>query len=407
MLNTYKVLTVTYKSSNVNKIGDFVLKYDEPSQLQHALQALKERFQCEELFYLSTCNRVLYLFKTTDVLSPTFQYHFFRHINPDIKAETIRESVLAYEGETALSHLCAVASSVDSMVIGEREILRQLRTAYNQCYQWGLTGDDIRIAMELAVRTAKDVYSNTKIGEKPVSIASLAALQLRNSTLPKNARILVIGAGQTNMLIGKFLLKYHYTNVKIFNRTLDKATKLAKQLDGAAYRLKDLATYEKGFDAIIICTGATKPILTPELYAQLLQGDQQQKLVIDIAIPNNTDKSILKTHDVKYIEVETLRHVAKENLAFRQTEVHRAKKIVGAHLTEFPQIYQSRQLEKAMKTVPDAIKAVKSNALNNVFKSEVEALDDNSRELLERVMSYMEKKCIGIPMQAARRAMQE
>jgi glutamyl-tRNA reductase len=381
------------------------MKYDDPSELQQKLHELKERFQLQELFYLSTCNRVLYFFKSTDQLSATFQYHFFRHINASVTAERISESVIAHEGEAALSHLCHVAASVDSMVIGEREILRQLRTSYDQCQQWGLTGDDLRIAMELAVRTAKDVYSNTKIGEKSISIASLAALQLRNSGLSKDARILMIGAGQTNMLISKFLIKYGYTNVDVFNRTLEKATYLATQLGGDAYRLTDLATYDKGFDAIIICTGATKPVLTDELYTQLLQGDTSRKLVIDIAIPNNTDKRIVDEHEVKYIEVESLRHHAKENLAFRKAEVHRATAIVDQHLIEFPQIYQSRQLEKAMKTVPDAIKAVKNMALNDVFKSEVEALDEDSRELLERVISYMEKKCIGIPMRAARKAM--
>ncbi|MEL6945337.1 MAG: glutamyl-tRNA reductase, partial [Bacteroidota bacterium] len=103
-------------------------------------------------------------------------------------------------------------------------------------------------------------------------------------------------------------------------------------------------------------------------------------------------------------EVENLRALAKENLAFRQAEVHKAKQILQRHLDEFPMIYQQRKIARAMKTVPDAIKEVKSHALNNVFKHEVASLDEDTRELLERVLTYMEKKCIGIPMKAAKEA---
>lgn len=403
MLDTYKILTVTHRSSNVNKIGDFVFKYDKESELKESLQLLKSRFQLDELLYLATCNRVMYFFKTDQLINADFQYHFFHHINETIQAKSIEKTVLLYEGEAALQHFCSVSASIDSMVIGEREILRQLRLAYDQCCDWNLTGDDIRIAMQLAIKTAKDVYSNTRIGEKPVSVASLAAQQLRQSSFPTDARILLIGAGQTNMLISKFLLKYKYSNVTVFNRTLGKAEHLAKQLNGRAFTLKALPTYMDGFDVIIICTGATKAILTTELYAQLLQGETSPKMVIDIAIPNNTDKAILDQFDLKYVEVETIRSLAKENLAFRKTEVHKAEHILTNHLDEFPRLYQNRQLEKAMREVPEAIKAVKSHAINNVFKSEMEALDEDSRALLERMMTYMEKKCIGIPMKAARK----
>jgi len=407
MLNTYKILTITHRTTSIDKIGNFVLKYDDPELLQTHLSDIKQEFQLEELMYLSTCNRVMYFFKSNTLVDPQFQYRFFRKINQNLDAHQIAQSVKAYEGEKALNHFCSVAASTDSMVIGEREILRQLRTSYEQCKNWGLTGDDLRIAMNLAIQSSKDVYSNTRIGEKPISIASLAALRLRNSNLSNDARILLIGAGQTNMLIAKFLKKYEYTNVVVFNRTLAKAEKLAKMLGGQAHLLSKLPEYKEGFDGIIVCTGSTKPIITGELYKKLLVGSKKQKLVIDLSIPNNVDKRMLKDFDVEYIEVETLRILAKENLAFRHAEVHKAKQILQHHLEEFPMIYQQRKIALAMKEVPQAIKEVKSHALNNVFKQEVDSLDANTRELLERVLTYMEKKCIGIPMKAAKEAILE
>ncbi|MEN0051084.1 MAG: glutamyl-tRNA reductase [Bacteroidota bacterium] len=407
MLNSYKILTITHRSTSVDKIGNFVLKCDDPELLKTHLSGIKQEFQLEELMYLSTCNRVMYFFKTNATIDPQFQYHFFRKVNPNLDAPQIAKAVKVYEGEQALDHFCSVAASTDSMVIGEREILRQLRTSYEQCKEWELTGDDLRIAMDLAIQASKDVYSNTRIGEKPISIASLAALRLRNSSLSKDARILLIGAGQTNMLIAKFLKKYEYNNVVVFNRTLTKAEKLAETLGGQAQSLSKLSEYQEGFDGLIICTGSTKPIITKELYTKLLSGSKDRKLVIDLSIPNNVDKKMLKDFDVEYVEVETLRILAKENLAFRHAEVHKAKQILQRHLEEFPVIYQQRKITRAMKNVPEAIKEVKSHALNNVFKHEVASLDEDTRELLERMLTYMEKKCIGIPMKAAKEAILE
>ncbi|MEM9990162.1 MAG: glutamyl-tRNA reductase, partial [Bacteroidota bacterium] len=246
------------------------------------------------------------------------------------------------------------------------------------------------------------VYSNTRIGEKPVSIVSLAIQQLRAAKLPKDARILLVGAGQTNALVGKFLKKYQYTNITVFNRTLERAEQLAEQIGGKSYRLSELNRYDEGFDCLVVCTGATKAIITPDIYAHLLQSCTASKLVIDLSIPNNVHKDTVQQHNMQYVEIENLRQCAKKNLAFRAEEVQRAKLLVDSALQEFPKLYHQRQITRAMRAVPAEIKAVKAHALNNVFKKEVEELDDNTRLLLERMLNYMEKKCISIPMKAAK-----
>ncbi|MEL6944095.1 MAG: glutamyl-tRNA reductase, partial [Bacteroidota bacterium] len=109
MLNTYKILTITHRTTSVDKIGNFVLKYDHPELLQDHLTHLRQEFGLEELMYLSTCNRVMYFFKSSASIDPQFQYRFFRKINQNLDAPEIAESVKSYEGEQALSHYCSVA----------------------------------------------------------------------------------------------------------------------------------------------------------------------------------------------------------------------------------------------------------------------------------------------------------
>lgn len=407
MLERLKILTVTHKRTNLNEIGDYVLKTDSKEELCQRLQKLKFQLRLNELLYLSTCNRIMYCFVTDHAVDAAYASHFFQKINPELsleQLETIDEKVQILEGEEALAHLFDVAASIDSLVIGERQILRQLREAYDQCHEWGLTGDFIRLLIQQSIQSAKEVYAKTRIGEKPVSIVSLAIQQLMRTHLPKSARILLVGAGQTNNLVAKFLVKHGFNQVTVFNRTLEKAQEVAGLLNGNAHVLSALDEYKGGFDAMVVCTGATEAIITPDLYRKVLNGETSNKIVIDLAIPNNVDRAVVAQFPVHYIEIEGLRNLAKENLAFREQEIVRAHQLIHQHLAEFPGLLKQRQLELALREVPTAIKDVKRKALEEVFRKEVEVLDDNTRDLVDRMLTYMEKKCIGIPMKAAREA---
>lgn len=406
MLNNFKIITITHKNVSLQTLSKFIVPSTDEAELQLKLNNLKEHFGIEELMYLATCNRVMYFFYAAETnVNEAFVGEFLSHANPQFQTDLVDDfskRITLLEGHDALSHLLEVGSSIDSLVIGEREILRQLRTAFDQCLAWNMTGDHIRLAMQLAVETAKKVYSDTRIGEKPVSVVSLAIQKLLGSNFPKSGKLLLIGAGQTNLLVAKFLKKYEYKNVTVFNRSIERANSLANMLNGNAFLLEDLKTYQEGFDGIIICTGSDKALLDDELYAALLQDDQGEKLIIDLAIPNNVEPSVAQNFNVNYIEIEDLRSLAKENLSFRQKEISSAQEIIAANLAKFQKTHQQRQITKAMRHVPQKIKAVKAHAMNEVFKKDVEELDENAREVLERVLSYMEKRCISIPMEAAK-----
>lgn len=405
MQEHFKILTITHRRTDLKEIGNYVIQTDTNLDLQASLEAIKQQFGLEELLYLATCNRVLFFFYTDQEIDQAFVNHFFKAVNPSISEKHLNQlDTILYqlEGQEAITHLFEVASSIDSLVVGEREILRQLREAYQQCSDWGLTGDHIRLLFQHLVVAAKEVYAKTSIGEKPVSVVSLAIQKLLKSGLQKDARILLIGAGQTNSLVAKFLLKYQYTNVVVFNRTLEKAQKVATYLGGTAFSLEDLKQYRSGFDGIIICTGATKALLDVELYQQIVQNDTTQKLIIDLAIPNNVATEVVQQFPVDYIEIDDLRLLAKENLSYREQEVGKARQFLASHIADFPSQLRQRQIELAMRAIPQEIKAVKVKAMNEVFKKELDTLDEETVELLDRMLSYMEKKCIGIPMKAAK-----
>lgn len=407
MLDQYKILTVTYRQINLKDISAFQVHSDSHVGLEVRLEELKEQFHLEELMYIATCNRIMYFMRTERTLDDAFILEFFRHLNPllsDELLEQLPELVMRYQGLTAIQHFLEVAASIDSLVVGERQILGQLRTAYDECKDWGLIGDSLRLAMDYAVNTAKTIYAQTRIGDKPVSIASLAIHKLLRANLEKDSRILMIGAGQTNELVAKFLEKHDYHNITVFNRTLSKAENVAEIVNGTAQPLTTLPGYQDGFDCIVICTGAKQPVLTSSLYRQLLNGDKSKKIIIDLAIPHNTHPDVIQQFDVEYIEIEGLRSLAKENMAFREQEVKKARVMLQEKLEAFPTHYQQRQLEIAMSRVPNEIKLVRQKAVDEVFAKEMDSLDETTKALINEMMGYMEKKCIGIPMKAAREA---
>lgn len=407
MLEQLKILTLTHKRTNLKQIGQYVVKANDEAALQTALHDLKSRFGLTELLYLATCNRVMFLMVNDEPLEDSFVRRFFSHINPSLDENSLANlshQVQAFAGMAAVEHLYEVAASMDSLVVGERQILGQLRDAYDQCLTWGLTGDGLRLLFQNAVLAAKAIYAQTRIGDKPVSVASLAIQQLLRHHLPHDARIVIIGAGQTNALVAKFLAKHHFNQVTVFNRTIEKAQTVANIVGGKALPLSALPSFSEGFDALIVCTGAAEPVVTPQVYQQLLAGDTQNKMVVDLSVPHNVAAEVVEQFPIQYIEIEGLRHLAQDNLAFRERELEKAKTLLASHLAAFPEIWRQRQVELAMRRVPEEIKAVKEKALNEVFRKEVDELDEHAREVLVRMLSYMEKKCIGIPMRAAREA---
>jgi len=406
MLDNYKILTITHHNLNVDEIGNFVVHHEGNEDLKVKLNLLKEQAHLQELIYLSTCNRVSFICYSNEEFDLDYIKGFFKIVNPELdedKLKMISKFVDVYHGSKAVSHIYEVASSMDSLVVGEREIFRQFREAYQKSLEFGLVGDNLRMLENSTVKAAKEVYDKTRIGEKPLSIVSLAVKSLLETGISKDARLLIVGAGETNTLFAKFLKKYDFTNVSIFNRSLDNAAHLVELLNGKAYHLSELSSFDQGFDAMIVCTASTEPIVDSTIYRNLVRKESDSKIVIDLSVPNNVDSAVVEGFDMKYIDIEQLRHLSTENLEFRKTEVHAAKSLLKNQLLNFNNQFQQRQLEKALNVVPKEIKEIKERAIHKVYKKQIDLLDDNAQALIEEMMNYMEKKCISVPMRAAKK----
>lgn len=393
-----KVIAFTHKQIELKELGKLVICQEN---LTEKLHEVKARFNIDEIFYLATCNRVEFVLSTPQKVDKQFAHQFIDALEIGLCTHamgTFLDAASIYEEHAAMEHLLRTSCSLESLIVGEKEILAQLRKAYDKGREAGLTGDKLRLIMECVVKTAKEVYTHTNISKNPISVVSLAYRKLKDLKLCANARILIIGAGETNRNISKYLQKHKFSNFSVFNRTLSKAQQLAGDLGGEAFELEDLKNYKKGFDVIITCTSAVEPIITPEIYTSLLSGETDRKTIVDLAIPNDTAAEVLEQFEVNFIEVHSLNEVAKKNLQERYHELTHAEAIIDQNINDFLVMLKQRKIELAMRQVPEKIKEIRHNAVNTVFADEVQSLDKESREILEKVMNYMEKKYISVPM---------
>lgn len=398
----FNVVAFTHNSIGLDEIGKFHVETDA---VVARMQKLKQEMNLSEIMYLSTCNRVEFIFVAEEEVDGDFLALFLKAFNADWDHHRIQgylEKAKSWNGINAVNHLIEVASSVDSMVIGEREIITQVRNAYEFARVNQLSGDVIRVVIRQTIETAKKVYTETTIATKPVSVVSLAYHSLNQKDLELNARIVVVGAGMTNTNMCRFLKKHGFRNYTIYNRSLDKAEILARFTGGQAKPLTELAAHTGGFDVLVTCTGSQDHLISPEIYQHLVGGETGKKIVIDLAIPSDLDPVLTKTYAIDHISVEFLKTIADSNLKERKKELIKVRQIIYEAVEEFKEIFRMRQVELKMRSIPERVKEIRSTAVNQVFSKELSQLDPGSKEVLEKILDYMEKKYVSVPMLMAK-----
>ena len=402
VLKDFKVIAFTHRKTQLDQVGRYHI---EPELRKSRLDKLKIEANLAELLYLSTCNRVEFILLTEEELNPPYLFTFFKAFAPHWNTDEIQlaiEQSQVLSGDEAIRHVFHVAASLDSLVVGEREIITQVRSAFESSVKDKLCGDSIRLLIRKVIESSKEVFTATPIARNPVSVVSLAYRQLRDLHIKKDARFVIVGAGQTNSNLCKYLYKHGFRNFAVFNRSFENAELLAQIIGGVPFPLSSLSSYDKGFDVLVTCTSSSDYIIDAPLYKHILRSENDSKVVIDLAIPYDVDPRIYKEFEVRPILVESLKQLADENRAFRLTALVQCEEIIDKHFDEFRSMFRERLVERAMKDIPLKVKEIRNHATNHVFARELEGMDDASRQVLEKMLTYFEKKYISVPMKMAK-----
>lgn len=401
-MKSFKVISFNHRNFPLEKLALLHLNEEAQSVI---LGKIKTTLDLDELLHLSTCNRVEFFICSSNEADNNLTKSLIRFLNPNLDDQSVREyinSAEIFSGDEAIQHVFELASSLKSLVVGEREIITQVRKAFEFCNKLHITGDFIRLLVKQTIETAKDVFTHTEIARNPVSVVSLAYRQLRELGIKNEDRIVMVGSGETNTTMANYLLKHKYANFTVFNRTISNAQKLADKLEGKAYSLEEINNYKGGFDVLITCTGSTLPVITTANYSALIAGDNTKKVIIDLALPSDVDQELLRKNNIHYIDINSLKAEAARNLELRKGEIEKCLEIISKHLMEFITIYNERKIELAFGEIPKQVKAIKELAMNEVFQKEINTLDEKSREILDKVLNYVEKKYNAVAMKTAK-----
>jgi len=399
-----QILSLNFQHASIEDVGLLhVALENQPAVLTN----WKIQLGLQGIVFLSTCNRVEFIMSDDKYFCMGRQAQLLQGFDLGPEAFTrLMSAVRIYRGEQAMRHLMRVASSLESMVLGEREILTQVRLAFDLAMKHRLAGDRLRVTGRSVVETAKKVFTQTDVATQAVSVNSLGWQAFKSWELPKDAPILMIGAGATNTAVGRFLSKAGHSNFRVVNRSLERARALADILGTAhAGTLEDLdAALAAGPRAIVICTGSDQALLKEE-HAQTLPGGPLN--VLDLGVPSDLDSGFRERPDTTVVDMTALKEVADQNLAIRATEVGKCESLLEAGLAEYLERLQAREVELALIELPNMIKAIRDTAMGDIFAEELEGLDAEAREVVERIVAYLEKKYVGLPMKLAKEAVLE
>jgi len=373
-------------------------------QQRRALEQFKSRFGGCEAVLLSTCNRVELYVATAQAAAPSGGdlIRFigdFHGISPD----SLRAHVYQKTDRGALEHLLNVAAALDSMVLGETQILGQVRDAYDLSRELNAAGAVLHPLFQRAIAAGKEVMAQTTLGEGRLSIASVAVAYARKifETFDDKC-VLCIGAGKMTTLVLRHFAGLRPRRVLVCNRDIDKARVLAQQFGGEAVSLDGMEPHLAAADIVISSTGAPHPIITPgNIDAAVRQRRYRAMFLIDIAVPRDIDPAVGANEHVYLYNIDDLQSVVSTTQAQRTEAMDAARRIVLRHADEFLAQQRQRALGPAISRLYERSHALARQELERTL-SRIPNLTDADRAQLEEVTRRIVNKLLHDPITALR-----
>jgi glutamyl-tRNA reductase len=297
--------------------------------------------QIREAIYLSTCNRVEVLANAADEKSAIEKLRAFIFNHGNLSPEEMARCLYLYYDHDAVRHLFRVASSIDSMVMGEPQILGQVKDAYRTAVEHNATGVILNKVIHHAFRTAKRVRTETGIANNAVSV-SFAAVELAKKIFGnlKGKTILLIGAGEMSELAAKHLINYGEEKIFITNRTYARAVQIADNFHGKAIEFDKLHEKIQDVDIVISSTGSPGYVIDASMIASALRRRRNRLLfLIDIAVPRDIDPAAGAIDNVYLYNIDNLQDIVDGNLQVRKKEAEKAEAIIDEEVVNYREWY--------------------------------------------------------------------
>ena len=377
-----------------------------PEQVSKALDRLRRKFPKAEAVVLSTCNRVeVYTAADEDNEAPSHQdvVHFLADFH-GVRADEIFDDLFERSGEDAIRHLFLVAASLDSMVIGEAQILGQVKHAYEQATTLGSTGPLTHGIFQAALRAARRVASETAINQRRTSIPAGAVADFAKQIFERfdDKKILVVGAGEMAEETVRYVRDEGGRDITIVNRNTDRAVKLAEQWEGRAAAWDQLMPLLVEADLVVSTTAAKEPVVTAADFKKIGPQRYQRPLaILDLAVPRDFDTAIGDCLGVYLYGIDDLNDVCQRNRKSREKEWPAAEKIIEEETAEFMTDLNHRATAPTIRRLRDSCDLLMGDELRRLF-NKLPELDEASQYEVRRAFERFMNKMLHPPLESLR-----
>ena len=361
---------------------------------REALQTLHRQPHINEVLLFSTCNRVELLFTTDNKAQSISTTKAFIADFNKIPVEQFENALYVHEGDAAVRHVFRVASSLDSMMVGEPQILGQIKEAYRLATQVKTSGVILNRLLHRTFFVAKRIRTETGIGDRAVSI-SYAAVELGRKIFGSLAgkSVLLVGAGEMAELAVEHLIRNKADDIWVANRTFENGVELAKKFNGNAIRFEEITTCLEAIDIIISSTGSPDFVITRDQVKSVIRKRRNRPLFfIDIAVPRDIDPRINRLTNSYVYDIDDLQGVVDENIEDRQLEAVKGERIVDEAVISFRQWYESLDvvptiiaLRKKMESIA-AAEIKKTLQSNKIPEASVSAIHKMTGALINKIL---------------------
>ncbi|MBF8259947.1 MAG: hemA [Actinobacteria bacterium] len=370
----------------------------------HALRGLVEREGIAEGVILSTCNRVEVCVLAGESYKGTAAVKEFLASYHAIPLKELNGYLYHHEGVEAIKHLFRVSSSLDSMVLGEPQILGQVKDAYGYASEFRSIGPILDKFFSKSFSVAKRVRTETKVASSAVSV-SYAAVELAKKIFGtlKDKTVMLIGAGEMCELAARHLLTAGVKGIMVTNRTFERAVKLAEEFDGRPVRFEELLSHLKTADIVLSSTGAPHFILKRQDVEEVIRIRKNRPMFfIDMAVPRDIDPDANQIDNVYVYDIDDLNNVIETNLEERQREAQRAEEIVAAEVQGFFRWIEAQQVTPTIVMLRKKFEEVKDAEVAKAIAM-LGPEDQKTRKVVEALASAILNKVLHPPIAAMKK----
>ena len=390
---------ITFRNSPIHILEQFTIK-----DIEKAYQKFKEKTELDECVIVQTCNRIELFGKSeSDDLSKIKKT--WSEIT-GLELETFNENLEIVENQEALHHLLKLTSGLDSMVLGEEQILGQIKKSITSARENKASGQHLNTLFDKAIRIGTRIRNNSGIGKGGISVGSMAVkLAEENIDELKTKKVLLIGTGEVSTLVAKSLKRRGYS-FDVTSRTIGRSQNFCDTMGGSAVKFEEVLSGFNKYDVLFVATTAPYFLVTLDRITNAMKTKKDGMMILDLSNPRTVDEKVANVGGVKLMNLDQIAEMVEKNMTARQNKVKTVENIINDEVTVLEASMKRLEAEPLVKDVFKTIDTLREKELQKALQM-LEETDENRIKIIEELTKAVVESIVSTPMNNIRRASEQ